>query len=148
MLAQRGGERGEREAPGRVVAAGQREFERELVKPVLTLKVAEAHPARERAERGVDGGSQPGDCGDRAAGRSDLALSLAMTGNYDEALEILEPIARSADASPQDRQNLAFIYGLKGDRQAALTLSRVDLPEAVAQANVKYFETARRPPQR
>lgn len=82
------------------------------------------------------------------AGRSDLALSLAMTGNYDEALEILEPIARSADASPQDRQNLAFIYGLKGDRQAALTLSRVDLPEAVAQANVKYFETARRPPQR
>lgn len=79
------------------------------------------------------------------AARSDLALSLAMTQRYDEALEILEPIARSADATAQDRQNLAFVYGLKGDRQEALALSRVDLPEAAAQANVKYFETARQP---
>lgn len=77
------------------------------------------------------------------AARSDLALSLAFTGQYDQALEILEPIARSANASPQDRQNLAFIYGLKGDRAQALALSRLDLGETAAQANARYFDYIR-----
>lgn len=77
------------------------------------------------------------------AGRTDLALSLALTGQYDQALEILEPIARSASATAQDRQNLAFIYGLKGDREQALALGRVDLGEAAAQANAKFFDYAR-----
>lgn len=77
------------------------------------------------------------------AARSDLALSLAFTGQYDQALEILEPIARSAGSTAQDRQNLAFVYGLKGDRTDALALSRVDLDEASAQANAKFFDYAR-----
>lgn len=77
------------------------------------------------------------------AARSDLALSLALTGQYDQALEILEPIARSAGASPQDRQNLAFIYGLKGDRDQAIALGRIDLGETTAQSNAKFFDYAR-----
>ena len=77
------------------------------------------------------------------AARSDLALSLAFTGQYDQALEILEPIARSAGATAQDRQNLAFIYGLKGDKHDAMAMSRVDLDEATAQANAKFFDYAR-----
>lgn len=77
------------------------------------------------------------------AARNDLALSLALVGQYDEAIAILTPIARSADASPIERQNLAFILGLRGDGSAALQLGRVDLDEATAQANAKFFAFAR-----
>ncbi|RAK55925.1 hypothetical protein DJ017_16120 [Phenylobacterium soli] len=80
------------------------------------------------------------------AARTDLALSLALSGQYDQALEILEPIARSAGASAQDRQNLAFVYGLKGDKADALAMSRVDLDESQAQANAKFFDYARAQP--
>ncbi len=76
------------------------------------------------------------------AARNDLALSLALSGRSDEAIAILSPIARSADATAADRQNLAFIYGLKGDGSAALALSRVDLDEATAQANAQFFVAA------
>lgn len=78
------------------------------------------------------------------AGRTDLALSLALTGQYDEAAEILEPIARSASGTPQDRQNLAFVYGLRGDKAGALALGRLDLDEKTAQANAAFYESARR----
>lgn len=75
--------------------------------------------------------------------RTNLALSLALSGRFDEALGLLEPIARSADATARDRQNLAFVYGLKGDRDNALALGRMDLDEAAAQANLKFFDFVR-----
>lgn len=77
------------------------------------------------------------------AGRTNLALSLALTGQYAEALDILQPIARSANATPQDRQNLAFVYGLKGDIAAARALGRVDLDEKTAVANAEFLAFAR-----
>lgn len=73
------------------------------------------------------------------AARSDLALSLALIARYDEAIDILTPIARSASATPLDRQNLAFVYGLKGDNAAALALGRRDLDEASVQGNQTFF---------
>ncbi|MBT2189085.1 tetratricopeptide repeat protein [Sphingobium nicotianae] len=73
------------------------------------------------------------------AARNDLALSLALSGQYKEAIDILTPIARSADATAGDRQNLAFVLGLSGDVKGALALSRVDLDEAAAQANSRFF---------
>ncbi len=76
------------------------------------------------------------------AGRTDLALSLGLTGRCDEALEILEPIARSSAATPRDRQNLAFIYGLKGDAVAARSLGRIDLDESTAAANADFLALA------
>jgi len=75
--------------------------------------------------------------------RNNLALSLAFSGRFAEAVALVEPIARSADATPRDRQNLAFIYGLKGDRDMALALSRIDLDEATAQANLAFYDFAR-----
>jgi Flp pilus assembly protein TadD len=77
------------------------------------------------------------------AARTDLALSLALSGRCDEALEILEPIARSATATARDRQNLAFIYGLKGDAAAARSLGRADLGESVAASNADFLAQAR-----
>ena len=76
------------------------------------------------------------------AARTDLALSLALGGRCDEALEILEPIARSAAATPRDRQNLAFVYGLKGDAAAARSLGRADLDAATAAGNADFLALA------
>src|SRR2546421_596508 len=56
-----------------------------------------------------------------------LALSLALTGNYPEAVGILRPIATAATASPRERQTLALIYGLQGDQRAAEQIARRDL---------------------
>ena len=79
------------------------------------------------------------------AARSDLALSLALVGQYAQALEILIPIARSAGATARDRQNLAFIYGMQGDSKAALALGRADLDEHAVQANATFFALAGKP---
>jgi Flp pilus assembly protein TadD len=75
--------------------------------------------------------------------RNDLALSLALTRQYDAALEIIVPVARSAAATPQIRQNLALIYGLKGDGNAADAISRVDLDPVATSSNVKLFSALR-----
>lgn len=77
------------------------------------------------------------------AAQNDLALSLALTQHYDEAIDLILPLARSADASPRIRQNLALIYGLKGDSAAAGALSHVDLNAAAADANLKLFSALR-----
>lgn len=77
------------------------------------------------------------------AARSDLALSLALTGQYDEAIKIMTPIARAPDATPRLRQNLALIYGLKGDMAAARALSRVDLNTAQTNGNLRFFALVR-----
>jgi len=76
------------------------------------------------------------------AARSNLALSLALIGQFPEALDILEPIARSANATARDRQNLAFIYGLKGDSATARALGEVDLDPKTAAANTAFLALA------
>ena len=76
--------------------------------------------------------------GDRAA-RNDLALSLALSGKYDEAVATLAPLALSSDAGPQLRQNLAVIYGLQEDSARAEKLSRIDLDEMAAAENLALF---------
>lgn len=74
---------------------------------------------------------------------SNLALSLAMTGQYDDAIRILTPIARAPEATARIRQNLALIYGLKGDDDAARALNRVDLDEQTTEKNLQFYAAAR-----
>jgi Flp pilus assembly protein TadD len=78
--------------------------------------------------------------------RSNLALSLAMSGEFDEAIAIMVPIARAPSATPRLRQNLALIYGLKGDLNAARALSRVDLDAKTTDENLKFFAMVRGKP--
>jgi Flp pilus assembly protein TadD len=77
------------------------------------------------------------------AARNDLALSLALSNAFNEAIEILTPIAMSTNASPQVRQNLAFIYGLMGDDARAAELTRADLDKAAVEANLRFYDYAR-----
>ena len=75
-----------------------------------------------------------------------LALSLALTGNYAEAVGILRPIASAPSSTPRERLTLALIYGLQGDRRAAEHIARVDLDHESLQRNLAYYDNLRRLP--
>ncbi len=74
----------------------------------------------------------------------DLALSLALTGNYPEAIGILRPLATAVNSSPRERQTLALIYGLQGNRLAAEQMARLDLSAEAVQRNLSYYDSLRR----
>jgi len=75
--------------------------------------------------------------------RNDLALSLALTGQFDEALAIIAPLGRSVSATPRVRENIALIYGLMGNASQAESVSRVDLSETDTQANLAFLAAVR-----
>jgi len=94
--------------------------------------------AQARYRRGLE--IAPGDPGLTL----NLALSLALTGDYDQAITRLRPLAAGPSGTPQDRQTLALIYGLKGDRRAAEKLALIDLEPAAAQHNLAAYDNLRR----
>jgi Flp pilus assembly protein TadD len=73
----------------------------------------------------------------------DLALSLALSGHVFAGVNVLHPLADAPEATPSERQTLALLYGLEGDRAAAARLARVDLDEAAVEHNLGYFESLR-----
>ncbi len=81
----------------------------------------------------------PGD----AALTVDLALSLALSENYPDAIAVLQPVAMAPAASAQERQSLALIYGLQGSVAEAAQLGRIDLDEASVEHNLAYYQTLR-----
>jgi len=76
----------------------------------------------------------------------DLALSLALSEKFDQAIALLRPMAYAPGATPQERQTLALIYGLKGDEGAARELARHDLDPASVDHNLAFYETLRHLP--
>jgi Flp pilus assembly protein TadD len=79
----------------------------------------------------------------RVSARNDLALSLALTAQYDEAIALIAPLARSIDATAQVRENLAVIYGLAGNTDGAASVSRMDLDAGTTQANLAFLASVR-----
>jgi Flp pilus assembly protein TadD len=73
----------------------------------------------------------------------DLAMSLALTGNYPQAVAILRPIATGPASTPRERQTLALIYGLQGNRAAAEQMARRDLDPQSVQRNLAYYDSLR-----
>lgn len=74
---------------------------------------------------------------------SDLALSLALSGDYDAAIAVLRPVATAPTGTAPERQTLSLIYGLAGERVAAARFARIDLDEVSVEHNLAYFETLR-----
>jgi len=72
-----------------------------------------------------------------------LALSLALSGNYPNAIAELQPLAMSPAGSAQERQTLALIYGLNGNTAEAARLGRIDLDEASVEHNLAYYQSLR-----
>lgn len=111
---------------------------RALVGDGVALDMARRHPEAQAAYRKALA-IAPHDIG----AVNDLALSLALTGKFDEAIALLTPVARDPSATARVRQNLALIYGLKGDTAAARTLNRQDLDEQTTDNNLAFYQLAR-----
>jgi Flp pilus assembly protein TadD len=72
-----------------------------------------------------------------------LALSLAVSGNYQGAVDLLAPAALAPAGSARERQSLALIYGLEGNDAEAARIGRIDLDEASVEHNLGYYRTLR-----
>lgn len=59
---------------------------------------------------------------------ADHGLALALAGQPNEAIAMLEPAARNAGADARVRQNLALAYALAGDWTAARSIASQDVP--------------------
>lgn len=75
--------------------------------------------------------------------RTNLGLSLALSGSYNESIALLDDVARSPYATPAHRQTLALAYGLAGDDNMAAQTSRIDLDEAGVAHNLRYYSELR-----
>ncbi len=79
---------------------------------------------------------------------TNLGVSFLLTGEAAEAEAVLRQAAALPGAPAEARQNLAIALGLQGRLDEAEAIARVDLPPAMAAANVSYlrglFEDPRR----
>ena len=84
--------------------------------------------------------------GEVTAAKVDLGLSLAMTNETGEAVQILEPIAASPDASARVRQDLAVALVLNGqvDEAQRVLLTQMS-PDQARSAITAYRELRDRP---
>src|ERR1700730_175155 len=71
--------------------------------------------------------------------RSNYGLSLAISGQPQDAIAQLAPLAASRAADGRIRQNLALAYAMNGDLESCLQISRKDLDEQRAQRQLSYF---------
>ena len=65
---------------------------------------------------------------DRVAAKVNLGLSLALSGDAQQALAILRPLAQGPAASPRMQQDLAVALVLAGDSDEAAQVLRTDIP--------------------
>jgi Flp pilus assembly protein TadD/cell division protein FtsN len=72
--------------------------------------------------------------------RNNLALSLAISENYEEAIKQIERVAAHPQATSKHRQNLSFVYGMAGENNtAAATFSENGLtPAEIAKKRALY----------
>ncbi len=75
--------------------------------------------------------------------RNNLALSLAVSGEFAEAIAILRRAITDPRAGARHRLNLALVYGLAGESEAAAEIARIDLDEESVMRNVAYYRTLR-----
>lgn len=75
--------------------------------------------------------------------RNNLALSLAVTGKFVEAIAILRRAITDPRAGARHRLNLALVYGLAGESAAAAEIARIDLDEESVMRNLAYYRTLR-----
>jgi Flp pilus assembly protein TadD len=70
---------------------------------------------------------------------SDYGLALALAGQPQQAVAVLEPAARQGGADARLRQNLALAHALSGDWTAARTIAAQDLSADLVEARVREW---------
>ena len=74
---------------------------------------------------------------------NNLGLSLALSGQYDEAITVLERAAEHPRAGAKHRLNLALAFGLAGRTDDAARVARLDLDEQLVVQNLSYYHVIR-----
>ena len=74
---------------------------------------------------------------------NNLALSLALSQRYEEAILLMEQLLENPDVSVRHRQNLALIYGLAGRMEDARHVASLDLDEESVERNLAFYELLR-----
>ncbi len=80
---------------------------------------------------------------DDATLQNNLGLSQALAGDYSAAIATLSTLTASPHATARYRLNLALVYGLAGQDDAAAAAARDDLGEAEIASNRRYYQTLR-----
>lgn len=70
---------------------------------------------------------------------NNMALSAASSGRLDKAISILEEAPEHIRNLPRVRQNMALLYGVRGNYDKAESLSRMDLEEVDVRNNMKMY---------
>lgn len=78
--------------------------------------------------------------------KSNFALSLALSGETEKAIAILQVVTENPLVTPKHRQTLALAYGMAGQSKEAMKYSRMDLSEKDARNNALYFEALNETP--
>jgi len=76
---------------------------------------------------------------------ADVGLAYALAGLPERAVEVLEPVARSHNATPRVRQNLALSYALAGDWRRARAVASQDISPADLPARMEQWASFARP---
>jgi Flp pilus assembly protein TadD len=76
---------------------------------------------------------------------ADHGLALALAGQPNEAIAMIEPAARQAGADSRVRQNLALAYAFAGDWTAARTVAAQDVPADQLDARIQQWMVLAKP---
>ncbi len=76
---------------------------------------------------------------DNVSLRNNLGLSLSLSGNDKDSIEVLGDLAEEHAGDATSRQNLSFAYGISGDLESAEKVGRIDLPAPAVANNIDYF---------
>jgi hypothetical protein len=71
--------------------------------------------------------------------RTNLGRTLAWTGDYEAAIEVLRAVAADPEATRRHRETLALVFALGGDIPSAQQVSRIDMPAKDVDGKLAYF---------
>lgn len=74
---------------------------------------------------------------------NNLALSVALSGDFETAVALARSISGNEAATSQHRQTFALVLGLAGRTDEAAAIARIDLPDAQVAANLDYYQLLR-----
>jgi len=104
----------------------------------ITLDMTEDHKAAQGYYRsGLE--KVPGDL----TLLNNLALSLMLDRQYDQAITTLNQVTADPRATVRHRQNLAMVYGLAGRKNDARRVAAMDYDAATVNANLAFYELLR-----
>ena len=103
--------------------------------PQVILKLALVETALGKKDQAVDFLR----AGHSVLDPSNYGLALALAGQTDEAIQVLDAAARQPGAEPTVRQNLALAHALAGDWSEARTIAAQDVPADQLDARIHQW---------